>query len=43
MLFIHNQDELLDGYSSHITIHKSKGKEYKNVFIVGDDTMKEFY
>lgn len=33
---------LSDDKSSHITIHKSKGKEYKNVFIVGDDTMREF-
>jgi len=34
--------KLSDDNSSHITIHKSKGNEYKNVFIVGDDTMKEF-
>jgi len=33
---------LSDDNSSHITIHKSKGREYKNVFIIGDDTMKEF-
>src|SRR5690625_233886 len=33
---------LSDDKSSHITIHKSKGKEYENVFIVGDDTMREF-
>src|SRR5690625_945831 len=33
---------LSDDKGSHITIHKSKGKEYKNVFIVGDDTMREF-
>lgn len=34
--------KLSDDNSSHITIHKSKGKEYKNIFIVGDDTMSEF-
>lgn len=34
--------KLSDDNSSHITIHKSKGNEYENVFIVGDDTMREF-
>lgn len=34
--------KLSDDNSSHLTIHKSKGNEYENVFIVGDDTMREF-
>lgn len=33
---------LSENHSSHITIHKAKGNEYENLFVIGDKTMKEF-
>jgi DNA helicase-2/ATP-dependent DNA helicase PcrA len=33
---------IVEDISSHITIHKAKGAEYENVFVVGNESLLEF-
>lgn len=33
---------IVEDISNHITIHKAKGAEYENVFVVGNNNMLDF-